>query len=340
MPVRVRQAPPEAHPQPLMRHGRVDGRMHIVREPDAEAAIGFLKNELASLKHRRGRLLQVLGGCTVDYQGRAASTLDSGERLVIVKPDGTLLVHTSLKAKPVNWMPPGNTEFAVDTEADRVVLTALRRKPHHEVVKIVFHDILLLQALPLRDSEELVLKRTEGDLHRLFFEHPELLEPGLVFHRGEKSTRRGPVDLWGTDGDGNRVLVEVKRSKGGISEATQLWRYVEMERTGRYADDKEATSPDDAVVDDTPDAPPAARNGNAPKIRGILACPGVSDKAKKMLADHGLEYRAIDWDDLLAHLETPRAAGQSTLGRFAAPGAEATLKDAVVEQTVRTGRKR
>ncbi|MBW3583667.1 MAG: DUF91 domain-containing protein [Euryarchaeota archaeon] len=318
--------------------------MHILREPEPEAALAFLQSALAGLKEHRGRLVQVFANCTVDYQGRAASTLDQGERLIMLKPDGTLLVHTGEKSKPVNWMPPGENRFSVAEKDGRIELTALRRKPHEEVVRIFLHDVRLLLSVPMRDAQELVLRRTEGDLHALFYAHPELIEPGLVFHRGEKDTRRGPVDLWGTDKEGHRVLVEVKRSKGGISEATQLWRYVEMERNGRYAVEGD-------VMEGTANVAVATRSGKngsgktgangqngktSPKVRGILACPGISDKAQKMLSDHGLEHVAIDWDDLLQHLDAPRAAGQATLGRFGGDG----LKDGDKERTVRTGRRR
>lgn len=308
--------------------------MHIVRDPEADATLEFLKSELAAAKNRRGHLIQIVAACTIQYTGRAASTLDQGERLIILKPDGTLLVHTSQKSKPVNWMPPGANTFTVAKDEDAVVLVAERKKPHHETVRLTFTEIRLLVAIPLRDSEELVLRRTEGDMHRLFFEHPDLIEAGITFQRGEKQTRRGPVDLWGTDKTGTRVLVEVKRSKAGISEATQLWRYVEMERTGRYAD---GDSDLDAGPPEAPDdrVQRAEDTSGRPKIRGILVSPGLSDKALAMLHEHGLEHVNISWDDLLAHLDAPRAAGQATLGTFA--DTEAAL---VREPTRRTGKKR
>lgn len=304
--------------------------MHIVREPDAAATLEFLRSELAAARNRRSHLVQLVAACSIRYTGRAASTLDQGERLVILKPDGTLLVHTSQKSKPVNWMPPGANTFSVALEDDHVVLVAERKKPHNETVKLTLLETRLLVALPLRDSEELVLRRTEGDLHRLFFEHPELIEAGIAFHRGEKQTRRGPVDLWGTDADGARVLVEVKRSKAGIAEATQLWRYVEMERTGRYANGDDTPEAGDVTASDD--------NGpSRPRIRGILVAPGISDKAQAMLREHELEFLGIDWDELLAHLDAPRAAGQATLATF--EGA-ADAPGLVTERTQRTGKRR
>jgi endonuclease len=284
--------------------------MHFVREPDAEAVESFLRSEVARLKSRGGQVCQVVGSCRVDYQGRAASTLEEGERVVMLKPDRTLLVHSARKSKPVNWMPPGANEFSVERKGDEVTLVAIRRKPTMESVRITFLEVQALLAVQVRDAKELVLRRTEGDLHRFFFEHPELIEAGLKLTRGERSTRRGPVDLWGTDNEGRRVLVEVKRSKAGIQEATQLWRYVEHHRGGGKQD---------------------------ASVRGFLVAPGASKEAMDMLRDHGLEFVELDWDHVLKHVETPRAGGQATLGRFEDGGQAQEV--VVPERTRRTGRK-
>ncbi len=289
--------------------------MHFVREPDAEAVEGFLRHGVSRLKSSRGDVLQVVAACRVDYQGRAASTLEEGERIVILKPDRTLLVHSAHKSKPVNWMPPGANEFSVERRGDEVTLTAIRKKPTTESVKITFLETQVLLSVAVRDAKELVLRRTEGDLHRFFFDHPELIEPGLDLTRGERATRRGPVDLWGTDRDGRRVIVEVKRSKAGIQEATQLWRYVEHHQN----DDGDA----------------------AHRVRGILIAPGASKEATRMLSDHDLEYLELDWDRVLKHSEAPRAGGQATLGRFETKQQEEQEEHAVVpERTQRTGKKR
>jgi len=47
------------------------------------------------------------GRCAVAYEGRAQSQLEAGDRFVLCKPDGTILVHSDTKQKPRNWQPPG-----------------------------------------------------------------------------------------------------------------------------------------------------------------------------------------------------------------------------------------
>ncbi|MEA3189552.1 MAG: endonuclease [Thermoplasmata archaeon] len=258
--------------------------MRLLRDPDPEAALRFLQAELAGLASRQGHLLQAIGDCEVAYQGRATSTLHRGERLILLKPDGTLLVHTATRAKPVNWQPPG-ASFSVGLIDGQVRLTALRTKPE-EVVHVTFSNITLLLAAPLADGADLALVGTEDDLQALLFARPELVEPGFVPARRERNTARGYHDLDGHDATGRRIVVEVKRTTAGVSEAQQLWRYVERLR------------------------------GTSPAIRGILIAPRVADKARGLLAEQGLEWKELDWADILPKVERMRHAGQASLGRF------------------------
>lgn len=49
----------------------------------------------------RGALVTLFGRCTVEYEGRAASELGPGDRLLVLKPDGVVLVHTEEDQQPV-----------------------------------------------------------------------------------------------------------------------------------------------------------------------------------------------------------------------------------------------
>ena len=55
---------------------------------------------------RSRKFVLVMGDCKVDYDGRASSTLDWGERVTIIKQDGSVLVHRPNGYEPVNWQPP------------------------------------------------------------------------------------------------------------------------------------------------------------------------------------------------------------------------------------------
>ncbi len=268
--------------------------MQVVREPDAEAAREFLRNELLLLQQEKGRLVQVIADCVVQYQGRARSMLHRGERLLILKPDGTFLVHSATKAKPVNWQPPG-ASFDVGIEDGLVVLTAYRAKPE-EIVKVIFHEIGLLLAAPLHDQESLDLVGSEDDLQQLLFENPVLVEDGFTPRRRERDTKRGYYDLDGDDAKGRRLVIEVKRSTAGVKEAQQLWRYVEALRKGQPVDGEDVEA--DASV------------------RGMLIAPRVADKARTLLRDQSLEWKELAWEEVLPQVEKMRRTGQVALGRF------------------------
>ena len=60
----------------------------------------------SGISHKK--IVIIAGRCTVEYEGRASSSLGSGERLVILKPDGSALVHRPKDYSPVNWQPPGS----------------------------------------------------------------------------------------------------------------------------------------------------------------------------------------------------------------------------------------
>ncbi|HLF16930.1 MAG TPA: endonuclease NucS [Candidatus Thermoplasmatota archaeon] len=258
--------------------------MQVVRDPEPAAALAFLQGELKALHEGRGRLIEVVGECQVEYKGRARSHLSRGERLVLVKPDGTLLIHSAAKAKPVNWQPPGAT-FQAAMEEGRVVLTAYRAKPE-ELVRIAFHAVRLLAAVPLRDGADLALLGSEDDLQALLFERPDLVEPGFRPRRRERDATHGTWDLDGDDAKGRRLVVEVKRATAGVGDAQQLWRYVE---------DLRKTNP---------------------AARGLLVAPKVAPKARKLLADHALEWRELDLESLLPQVEAMRRGGQASLGTF------------------------
>jgi endonuclease len=258
--------------------------VQVLREPDTETALRFLQGELQGLAQRRGHLVQAVGDCEVRYQGRARSDLNRGERLLLLKPDGTLLIHTASKAKPVNWQPPG-ASFAVSLDEGNVVLTSTRLRPE-EIVRVRFHALRLLVSLPLQDGADLALVGTEDDLQALLYAEPSLVEEGFSASRRERSSKVGFYDIDGRDAKGKRLVVEVKRTTAGVSEAQQLWRYVERLRR------------------------------TEPTVRGMLMAPRVADGARVILSEHGLEWKELDWDELLPKVEELRAGGQSSLSRF------------------------
>lgn len=263
--------------------------MRLLREPDAATAVQWLRGELAAQNDGgvSAAVLQLVGTCEVAYAGRTRTHMPAGTRLVLVKPEGTVLVHGPTGAKPQNWQPAGSSLDAA-LDGGCVVLTA-RRAKQQESLTLRFTSVDLLAALRLT-AREGAMVGTEDDLQALLFAHPELVEPGFVAARRERDSARGYYDLDGHDALGRRLIVEVKRGTAGVSDAQQLWRYVEALRG---SDDHQQAA-----------------------VRGILVAPTVAPKARALLAAQKLEWREVDWDDLLPKVEAMRHAGQASLARF------------------------
>jgi hypothetical protein len=114
-------------------------------DPPLEEALTLLETGF-----KREGMLTLVGECEVEYDGRAASHLPLGERLVILKPDGTLLVHRDEQRKPVNWQPPGSTHTA-RLDGDRLIVESVRTSPHEEL-EIAFEALTQVSLLELDDS--------------------------------------------------------------------------------------------------------------------------------------------------------------------------------------------
>nr|WP_303647156.1 endonuclease NucS [Haloarchaeobius sp. FL176] len=215
----------------------------------------------------RGDLLTVFGRCAVDYEGRASSTLGPGDRHVTAKPDGTVLVHTDEGQQPVNWQPPGCSQHVERAaEDDELRLVSTRENPDEELV-VNFESVRQVSAFAVDDGEDLSLTGSEADLRQRILESPGLVEPGFQPLVTERQTAAGAVDIFGEDADGNVVVVELKRKRVGPDAVGQLSRYVDALERDLHAD---AT------------------------VRGILVAPSVTERARRMLADRGLEFSVVE----------------------------------------------
>lgn len=208
------------------------------------------------------RMLVVVGNCRVDYQGRAGSRLEAGERLVMAKGDGAFLVHQSRKMNPVNYQPPGcRISCALDGSA--LVLKSERKNPDETIVAS-FDRVDFTQSFDLRDEDELDVVGTERELHDLLMQDLSVIEPGLAPLKHESYTSLGPIDIVARDSNGKLVLIEVKRRKADFDAVNQLRRYV-------------------------------AEVKKKEPVRGILCAPDITDNAKVFAEKEGFEFRKLDF---------------------------------------------
>ncbi|WP_297495691.1 endonuclease NucS [Thermococcus sp.] len=206
-------------------------------------------------------ILTIFARCLVHYDGRAKSELGPGDRIIIVKPDGSFLIHQKEKREPVNWQPPGSI---VRLELrEKPVLVSVRRKPR-ETLEVELEEVYLITVFRAEDYEELALTGSEAEMAELIFESPEVIEPGFRPLYREKPIKHGIVDVLGVDKEGNIVVLELKRRRADLHAVSQLKRYVETLKEEHE------------------------------NVRGILVAPSLTSGAKKLLEKEGLEFRKLE----------------------------------------------
>jgi len=205
----------------------------------------------------------VIARCTVDYSGRLTAHLPEAVRLIMVKADGTLAIHSDGNAsKPLNWMVAPNV---VETHEDRWEVS--NNKGERLTIRIteIIEDVTHV----LGDDPGLQKDGVEAHLQELLAARPWVLEEGLTLLRREYPTDIGPVDLLCSDVEGRIVAIEVKR-RGEIDGVEQLSRYVE-------------------------------RLGNDPRlgpIRGILAAQSITPQAVVLAESRGIYSVEVDYEGL------------------------------------------
>jgi len=208
------------------------------------------------------KTLIVVGRCWVDYVGRARSKLDTGERILIVKEDGSLLVHRSVGYEPVNWQPPGCI-FHTQAKGNTLEVHAVRKKPA-ESVRVFFDNVQLVSAMNLEDAGEFFLHASELDMQKAILLKPSLIEDGLKLISYEKKVEPGFVDVYAMDKNGSLVVIEIKRKTAGKQAALQLAKYIG-----------------------------AIKSKSNREIRGILAAPSMAKDVHRTLVNLGLEFKEL-----------------------------------------------
>jgi len=158
--------------------------------------------------------------CEVRYTGRLSAVLPEAVRLLILKGDGSVLVHDDVGGyKPLNWM----TGPSVVEELGDVLV--VRKPKTDDVLEIRLAEVLSDVEHDMGESAALQKDGVERDLQLLLAETPSALGEELTLVKREWATEVGPVDLMCKDDDGGWVAVEIKRV-GTIEAVEQLTRYL------------------------------------------------------------------------------------------------------------------
>jgi RecB family endonuclease NucS len=206
----------------------------------------------------------IVARCEVVYSGRLSAVLPEAVRLLILKADGSVLVHDDAGGyKPLNWMTAPT--FVAD-EGDRLVVTKSKTE---DVLEIRLAEILSDVSHDMGESAALQKDGVERDLQEELAASPGALGEELTLVRREWPTEVGPVDLMCRDGAGEWVAVEVKRI-GTIEAVEQLTRYLDFIR----------------------------RDSAKAGCRGILAAQRVKPQATALAESRGLRCVEVDLDVL------------------------------------------
>jgi len=217
----------------------------------------------------------VIADCSVDYAGRLTAHLPRAKRLLLLKNDGSILVHSdSGSYKPLNWMnPPCTIERKEASDEARelgVVETWL-------VQQLKSADMLQINIFEIHDDLEhhlgddpgLIKDGVEAHLQEMLAEQLHLVDEGVTLIRREFFTAIGPVDILAKSAEGQTIAIELKR-RGDIDGVEQLTRYLEL------------------LNRDPAFAP----------VRGIFAAQEIKPQARTLATDRGIECLVLDYDSM------------------------------------------
>jgi RecB family endonuclease NucS len=205
----------------------------------------------------------VIARCQVDYAGRLTAHLPMANRLLLVKADGSVSVHSDDRAyKPLNWMSPPcwlteepGTWTVANKAGEKLVIT----------LEEVMHD----SAFELGAEPGLVKDGVEAHLQALLAEHITTLGDGYSLIRREYPTAIGPVDILCRDDAGATVAVEIKR-RGEMDGVEQLTRYLEL----------------------------LNRDPLLSPVLGVFAAQQIKPQARTLAQDRGIRCVTLDYDVL------------------------------------------
>lgn len=204
--------------------------------------------------------------CTVDYVGRLTAHLPEADRVIMVKADGSVLIHADGGSyKPLNWMSPPCT--LRERGGDPLTWEVTNKAGERLVIYI--HAIAHDTEHVLGPDPGLVKDGVESRLQALLAEHLQVLGDGYSLVRREYPTAIGPVDLLCRNSAGGHVAVEIKR-RGEIDGVEQLTRYLDL----------------------------LNRDPLIAPVTGVLAAQEIKLQARTLAEDRGIRCVVLDYDEL------------------------------------------
>ena len=215
----------------------------------------------------------VVASCSARYSGRLNAHLPLATRLLVVKADGSVLLHSDGGSyKPLNWMSPPCTLAVLepsDEAAERGVtqVWTVQHQKSDDRLEIELHEVQADSTHDLGVDPGLVKDGVEAHLQELLAAQIILLGTGHTLVRREYPTAIGPVDILAKDPAGGTVAVEIKR-RGDIDGVEQLTRYLEL----------------------------LNRDPHLAPVRGVFAAQEIKPQARVLATDRGIGCLVLDYD--------------------------------------------
>lgn len=215
----------------------------------------------------------VVADCSARYSGRLTAHLPRATRLLLVKADGSVLLHSDGGSyKPLNWMSPPCSLAVGEPDAEATergvaeVWTVQHRKSDDRL-EIELHEIHHDSAHDLGVDPGLIKDGVEAHLQEMLAAQIDLLGAGHTLVRREYMTAIGPVDILAKDPEGGSVAIEIKR-RGDIDGVEQLTRYLELMN----------------------------RDPLLAPVRGVFAAQEIKPQARVLATDRGIDCLVLDYD--------------------------------------------
>lgn len=201
----------------------------------------------------------------MDYAGRLSAHLPHADRLIMMKADGSVLIHSDGGSyKPLNWM---TAPCTVTEPVGGVGQWVVTNKKGDEKLVITVTDLHHDSSHNLGVDPGLIKDGVEAHLQVLLAERLDPLGAGYSLIRREYATAIGPVDLLVRDQVGATVAVEIKR-RGEIDGVEQLTRYLDL----------------------------LNRDPLLAPVAGVFAAQEIKPQARTLAEDRGIRCVVLDYD--------------------------------------------
>lgn len=202
--------------------------------------------------------------CQITYSGRAEAFLSRGDRVLLIKADGTVIIHQPESSVPINYMRAGSVITL--EKVDEHLMLHVRNDTEHSFLDVEIFRSYDAASRRLEDGQKQDLAGNERDMSDWIRDNPACIGADFKPISREEQTDVGFIDVFGHDGTGRLVVVECKRITASLMAVDQLRRYVDRVKQIK----------------------------GSQNVTGVLAAPSITPNALEMLSSWGFRFCRVD----------------------------------------------